>query len=82
MKSKWCPGWESNPSGELILRKLLILRNGKMEKHNKNAEVRYTAGTRKDEVKPATEVTINCGALSSSRIRTDSFTRNQRGGEE
>src|SRR5260370_34342797 len=46
--SKNCrqPGWESNPSGGLILRKLLILRNSKMEKNHKNAEVRYTAGTR------------------------------------
>ncbi len=41
-----CPGWESNPSRGLILRKLLILRNNKMEKNHKNAEVRYTAGTR------------------------------------
>src|SRR5690349_22645276 len=31
----WCPGWESNPSGGLILRKLLILRNSKMEKNYK-----------------------------------------------
>src|SRR6267142_4911748 len=45
-KRQWCPGWESNPSGGLILRKLLILRNSKMEKNHKNAEVRYTAGTR------------------------------------
>ena len=22
---KWCPGWESNPSGDMIGRKLLIL---------------------------------------------------------
>ena len=43
---KWCPGWESNLSGGLILRKLLILRNSKMEKNYKNAEARYTAGTR------------------------------------
>src|SRR5713101_2432648 len=42
----WARGWESNPSGGLILRKLLILRNSKMEKNHKNAEVRYTAGTR------------------------------------
>src|SRR5258708_40325270 len=39
-------GWESNAPGGLILRKLLILRNGKMEKNHKSAEVRYTAGTR------------------------------------
>ena len=42
------PGWESNPSGGLILRKLLIPRNNKMEKNHKNAEVRYTTGTRND----------------------------------
>jgi hypothetical protein len=40
------PGWESNPSGGLILRNLLILRKSKTEKNRKNAEVRYTAGTR------------------------------------
>src|SRR6266446_5457710 len=53
--SKNCrqPGWESNPLGGLILRKLLILRNSKMEKNCKNAEVRYTAGTRPDsEIRP------------------------------
>src|SRR6266436_2995667 len=49
-KRQWCPGWESNPSGGLILRKLLILRNSKMEKNHKNAEVRYTAGTRTGRV--------------------------------
>src|SRR5439155_9929066 len=42
------PGLDSNPSGGLMLRKLLILRNSKMEKNHKNAEVRYTAGTRND----------------------------------
>src|SRR5712664_658652 len=46
MGTNWCPGWESNPPRGLILRKLLILQNGKMEKNHKNAEVRYTAGTR------------------------------------
>src|SRR5713226_6232741 len=46
MGTNWCPGWESNPSGGLILRKLLIPRNNKMEKNHKNTEVRYTAGTR------------------------------------
>jgi hypothetical protein len=40
--------WESNPSGGLILRKLLIPRNNKMEENHKNAEVRYTTGTRND----------------------------------
>ena len=40
--------WESNPSGGLILRKLLTPRNNKMEKNHKNAEVRYTTGTRND----------------------------------
>ena len=46
-------GLESNPSGGLILRKLLILQNSKMGKNCKNAEVRYTAGTRPDlEIRP------------------------------
>jgi hypothetical protein len=40
------PGVGVEPLGGLILRKLLILRNSKMEKNHKNAEVRYTAGTR------------------------------------
>jgi hypothetical protein len=31
--------------------------------------VRYTAGTWKDELKPAPDVAIDCGALSSSQIR-------------
>ena len=39
---------ESNPSAELILRNLLILRNDKIEKNCKNAEPRYTARTRND----------------------------------
>ena len=48
MGTNWCPGWESNPSGALILRNLLILRKSKTEKNDKNAEVRYTTGTRPD----------------------------------
>jgi hypothetical protein len=35
------------PSGRLILRKLLILRNSPKTKNRKNAEARYTEGTRK-----------------------------------
>ena len=38
---------ESNPSGGLILRNLLILRNSKTEKNHRNAKVGYTAGTRR-----------------------------------
>src|SRR6266481_6902321 len=33
---KWCPGWESNPSGGLMLRNLLIPRNSITEKNHKN----------------------------------------------
>src|SRR5271163_4992046 len=44
-KKEWGPGWESNPSGGLILRNLLILGNAKMERSCKNAEPRYTTGT-------------------------------------
>jgi hypothetical protein len=39
-------GWSRTPRGGLILRKLLIPRNSKLEKNHKNAEVRYTSGTR------------------------------------
>ena len=42
------PGWESNPPGGLILRNLLIPRNDKIEKNCKDAELRYTPGTRND----------------------------------
>jgi hypothetical protein len=42
------PRWESNPSGRLIPRNLLILRNDKMEKNCKNAEPRYLPGIRND----------------------------------
>src|SRR5229473_854503 len=42
------PGSESNPSGGLILCKFLILRNDKIVKNHKNAQARYTAGTRND----------------------------------
>src|SRR5260370_28501635 len=45
-RKDWCPGWESNSSGGLILRKLLILRNSQTAKKHKNAEARYTEGTR------------------------------------
>jgi hypothetical protein len=41
------PGVGVEPLGGLILRKLLILRNNKMGKNHKNAEVRYAAGTRR-----------------------------------
>ena len=43
-------GLESNPSGGLILRKLLILQNDRIEKNCKNAEPRYTAGTWNDRI--------------------------------
>src|SRR6266849_4797540 len=42
----WRRGWESNPSGGLIRRKLLILQNSKTGIIHTNAEARYTAGTR------------------------------------
>ena len=42
------PGLDSNPSGGLILRNLLIPQKSKTERNHENAEVRYTAGTRPD----------------------------------
>jgi hypothetical protein len=39
------PRLDSNPSGESMLRKLLILGIARTEKNSKNAEPRYTAGT-------------------------------------
>ncbi len=44
---------ESNYEGTLIARNLLILQYGKTAKNARNAEVRYTAGTR----------AIGCGDL-------------------
>jgi len=38
--------WDSNPSGRLILRNLLIPQKSKTERNHENAEVRYTADTR------------------------------------
>ena len=55
-RRNWCPGWESNSSGGLILRKLLILRNSQTAKNPKNAEARYTEGTRESR----------CGGLNYS----------------
>ncbi len=47
------PGWESNPSGGLILRNLLILENAKFAKCRKKAEPRYTAGTERKPLRIA-----------------------------
>jgi len=45
-KKKLVPGVGVEPLGGIDSTKLLILRNSKMERNHKNAEVRYTAGTR------------------------------------
>src|SRR6267154_3703691 len=47
-KKKLVPGVGVEPLGGIDSTKLLILRNSKMERNHKNAEVRYTAGTRND----------------------------------
>lgn len=43
----WCGRGDSNPTGPLIPRKLFIPCSDKSDKNDRNAEVRYTAGTQK-----------------------------------
>ena len=49
----WRRGWDSNPLHVLNPRKLFILRSDKTDKSGTSAEVRYTADTRRAEVRRA-----------------------------
>jgi hypothetical protein len=51
--NSWCGRGDSNPAAILILRKLFIPRSDTTDRNSRNAEVRYTAGTRSAEVRRA-----------------------------
>jgi hypothetical protein len=63
--NKWRRGWDSNPSGALMLRNLLNQRNRKTETNHKNAEVRYTLGY--------TECSVQRGATADWFLRRGSI---------
>ena len=48
----WRRGWDSNPDRLLIIRNLLILQKGRNAENGQNATSRYTAGTRRQRVRP------------------------------